>query len=162
MFGKYNIELNNGDQKLAVKFTPAQFDVIVDGDIPFEKFEEIFKERIEPFYELGCELLPLAESFNSKDKLIPLMLFVKEHTKEFFKNNSNLTAGEVLEIYENFNNDADAFINSLLNDEKFLEKKLAQVREKVQNAQSFKEELNTLDLENNEECEDSRVKVEVV
>ena len=161
MFGKYNIEFNNGDQKLTLKYTPAQFDVIVDGDIPFEKFEEIFKEHIEPLYGLGCELIPLAENFNSKDKLIPLTLFIKEQTKEFFKNNSNLTADEVLEAYENFNHDADAAINSLLNDEKFLEQKLVQIREKIQNAQSFIDELDNLNSKNNEEYKDSRVKVEV-
>ncbi len=158
MLGKYNIELNNGDQKLAVKYTPAQFDIIVDGDFPFEKL----KESIEPLYELGCEFLPLAKNFNSTDKLRPLTIFVKEQTKEFLKNNSDLTVGEILEMYESFNHDADALINSLLNDERFLENKLVQVRQKIQNAQSFKDELNKLDLENNETCEDTRVKVEVL
>ena len=172
MFGKYNIELKNGDQKLAVKYTPAKVDIIVDGEIP-EELEEMVKDGIGTLYGLGSELIQYGERFNSNE-LKPLTVFVKAQTKEFFKNNSNLTAGEVLEVYENFNHDADAFISSLLNDERFLEHKLVQIREKVQNAQSFKDELNNMDLENedkndnevssslDENSDDSRVKVDIM
>ncbi|WP_407416566.1 hypothetical protein [Methanobrevibacter sp.] len=168
MFGKYNIELKNGDQKFAVKYTPAKVDIIVDGEIPGE-LEERVKEGIGTLYGLGSELIQYGERFNSNE-LKPLTVFVKEQTKEFFKNNSNLTAGEVLEVYENFNRDADAFINSLLNDERNLELDLVKIREKIDNAKSFKDELNNMDLENeneavtslNENSDDSRVKVDIM
>ena len=79
-----------------------------------------------------------------------------------------------MEAYENFNGDADALINSLLNDERNLEQELAKIREKIKNAKSFKDELNNMDLENenkddnevvsslNENSNDSRVKVDVM
>ncbi len=167
MFGKYNIELKNGDQKFAVKYTPAKVDIIVDGEIP-EELEEMVKDGIGTLYGLGSELVQYGERFSSNE-LKPLTVFVKKQTKEFFKNGSVLSAGDVLEVYENFNHDADAFINSLLNDERNLELDLVKIREKIENAKSFKEELNNIDLENeneavtslNENSDDSRVKVDI-
>ena len=172
MFGKYNIELKNGDQKLAVKYTPAKVDIIIDSEIS-EEFEEIVKEGIGTIYGLGSELIQYGERFNSKE-LKPLTVFVKEQTKEFFKNGSVLSAGEVLEAYKNFNGDADALINSLLNDERNLEQELVKIREKIENAKSFRDEINNMNLENenkddndvvsslNENSDDSRVKVDVM
>ena len=64
MFGKYNIELKNGDQKLAVKYTPAKVDIIVDSEIS-EEFEEIVKDGIGTLYGLGSELIQYGERFNS-------------------------------------------------------------------------------------------------
>lgn len=172
MFGKYNIELKNGDQKLAVKYTPAKVDIIIDSEIS-EEFEEIVKEGIGTIYGLGSELIQYGERFNSKE-LKPLTVFVKEQTKEFFKNGSVLSAGEVLEAYKNFNGDADALINSLLNDERNLEQELVKIREKIENAKSFRDEINNMNLENenkddkdvvsslNENSDDSRVKIDVM
>ena len=172
MFGKYNIELKNGDQKFAVKYTPAKVDIIADGEIS-EELEEMVRGGIGSLYELGSELIQYGERFTSNE-LKPLTVFVKAQTKEFFKNSSILSADEVLEAYENINHDADALINSLLKEERNLEHELFKVREKIKNAKSFKDELNNMDLENetkddneivsslNENSEDSRVKVDVM
>ncbi|WP_407432224.1 hypothetical protein [Methanobrevibacter sp.] len=172
MFGKYNIELKNGDQKLAVKYTPAKVDIIVDSEIS-EELEEMVRGGIGSLYELGSGLIQYGERLSSNE-LKPLTVFVKAQTKEFFKDNSILSADEVLEVYENFNHNADALIKSLLNDERNLEHELFKVREKIENAKSFKDELNNMDLENeneddneivsslNENPEDSRVKVDIM
>ena len=44
-------------------------------------------------------------------------------------------------MYEEFNNGSEAFINSLIEDEKELEKELAEVQEKLHNAKLFREKL---------------------
>uniref|UniRef100_UPI003868CCB9 hypothetical protein n=1 Tax=Methanobrevibacter sp. TaxID=66852 RepID=UPI003868CCB9 len=82
-----------------------------------------------------------------KEKLKPLSIRVKPHTKDFFKTSSILTAREVLEIYENFNNGSEAFINSLLEDEKNLERELKEVQEKLHNARLFREKLGEIEPE---------------
>jgi len=53
----------------------------------------------------------------------------------------------VLEMYENFNNGSEAFINSLIEEEKELEKELVEVQEKLHNAKLFKEKLSELEPE---------------
>ena len=50
-------------------------------------------------------------------------------------------------MYENFNNGSEAFINSLIEDEKQLEKELAEVQEKLHNAKLFKEKLGEMEPE---------------
>jgi hypothetical protein len=82
-----------------------------------------------------------------KEKLKPLSIRVKPHTKEFFKNHSILSPRDVLEMYENFNNGSEAFINSLIEEEKELEKELVEVQEKLHNAKLFKEKLSELEID---------------
>ena len=53
----------------------------------------------------------------------------------------------MLEIYEEFNNGSEAFINSLLEEEKQLENELSEVQEKLHNAKLFREKLGDLKLE---------------
>lgn len=118
MIGKYNIELNNGDQKFTIKYTPAQLDIIVDGEIPLEEF----KERMEYLYELCSEFILSYEEINSKETLIP-------------------------------------FVKSLLNDERYLEQELAKIQEIIQIAKAFRNEIT---LQSNDECQDSRVKIEIL
>ena len=48
-------------------------------------------------------------------------------------------------MYENFNNGSEAFINSLIEDEKQLKKELEDVQEKLHNAMLFKEKLSELE-----------------
>ena len=52
---------------------------------------------------------------------------------------------DVLEMYENFNNGSEAFINSLIEDEKQLEKELSEVQEKLHNAKLFREKLSEME-----------------
>jgi hypothetical protein len=50
-------------------------------------------------------------------------------------------------MYEEFNNGSEAFINSLIEDEKQLEKELAEIQEKLHNAKLFKEKLVEIEPE---------------
>lgn len=115
-----------------------------------EEFERMFSRRMNALHKRGNDF---AEEFFDgaskarKENLKPLSIRVKPHTKDFFKNNSILSPREVLEMYENFNNGSDAFINSLIEDEKQLEKELAEVQEKLHNAKLFKEKLGEMEPE---------------
>ena len=115
-----------------------------------EEFERMFSRRMNALHKRGNDF---AEEFFDgaskarKENLKPLSIRVKPHTKDFFKNNSILSPREVLEMYENFNNGSEAFINSLIEDEKQLEKELAEVQEKLHNAKLFKEKLGEMEPE---------------
>ena len=50
-------------------------------------------------------------------------------------------------MYENFNNGSEAFINSLIEDEKNLENELKEVQEKLHNAKLFREKLGEMEPE---------------
>lgn len=166
-------EFRFGNEKFGGRYTPGEFELNLPDELSREEFEEMFSERIQSLYKLGREFIPFDEEDidSKKEKLKPLSIRVKAHTKEFFKNNSILSAREVLELYENYNHGSEAFINSLLKDEKDLEKELSEIQEKLHNAKLFKDKLNNLDLEDEsvndeenisslkEEYEDSEVKV---
>jgi hypothetical protein len=166
-------EFRFGNNRFGGRYSPGEFEFNLADDLSREEFEDMFKERIESLYKFGREFIPFdEEDVNSKkEKLKPLSIRVKEHTKEFFKNNSILSAREVLELYENYNHGSEAFINSLLKDEKDLEQELAEIQEKLHNARLFKDKLNNINLEDDsvddeeiisslkEEYEDSQVKV---
>ena len=166
-------EFRFGTKKFGGRYMPGEIELNLPDELPYDEFEEMFKERIESLYKLGREFIPFDEEDveSKKEKLKPLSIRVKAHTKEFFKNNSILSAREVLELYENYNHGSEAFINSLLKDEKDLEQELSEIQEKLHNARLFKDKLNNLDLENEsvndeenisslkEEYEDSDVKV---
>lgn len=115
-----------------------------------EEFERMFSRRMNALHKRGNDF---AEEFFDgaskarKENLKPLSIRVKPHTKDFFKNKSILSPREVLEMYENFNNGSEAFINSLIEDEKQLEKELAEVQEKLHNAKLFKEKLGEMEPE---------------
>ena len=57
---------------------------------------------------------------------------------------SLLSAREILEIYEDFNNGSDEYINSLKRDELLLKEELSEIEMKLQNAKEFTEKLNTI------------------
>ena len=115
-----------------------------------EDFEDIFAKRMEFLHKKGNDLKEefFDKGSKRKENLKPLSLRVKPHTKEFFKNNSILSPREVLEMYEEFNNGSEAFINSLLEEEKQLENELAEIQEKLHNAKLFKEKLVDLKPQN--------------
>ena len=141
-------EYRFGNEKIGGFYKPGEFEFNISDELTREEFEEMFRQRIESLHKFGREIYPFDEETKTrKEKLKPLSIRVKAHTKEFFKNNSILSAREVLELYEDFNNGSEAFINSLLEDERDLEKQLSQIQEKLHNAKLFKEKLNDLNLE---------------
>ena len=140
-----------GNERFGGSYTPGEFEFNFPEDMSRDEFEKIFTSRIKAFQKRGNEF---AEEFfensskSRKEKLKTLSIRVKPHTKEFFKNNSILSPRDVLEMYENFNNSSEAFINSLLEEEKELEKELLEVQEKLHNAKLFKDKLSEIEPEN--------------
>lgn len=127
----------------------GEFEFNFPDDMTREDFEKMFSERMEFLhkrYTKGTE--EYFERRAKKENLKPLSIRVKPHTKEFFKKHSLLSPRDVLEMYENFNNGSEAFINSLIEDEKQLEKELSDVQEKLHNAKLFREKLNDIEPEN--------------
>ena len=139
-----------GNERFGGSYTPGDFEFNFPNDMSREEFERMFSRRMNALHKRGNDF---AEEFFDgaskarKENLKPLSIRVKPHTKDFFKNNSILSPREVLEMYENFNNGSDAFINSLIEDEKQLEKELAEVQEKLHNAKLFKEKLGEMEPE---------------
>ena len=113
------------------------------------EFESMFARRMHALHKKGNDFADeIFDQKSRKEKLKPLSIRVKPHTKEFFKNHSILSPRDVLEMYEEFNNGSEAFINSLLEEEKELEKELAEIQEKLHNAKLFKDKLVDLKPEN--------------
>lgn len=137
-----------GNERFGGSYTPGEFQLRFPEDMSREDFEKIFTQKIESLHRRGSDF---AEEFfdgkSKKETLKPLSIRVKKHTKEFFKNNSILSPREVLEMYENFNSGSEAFINSLIEEEKQLEKDLVDVQERLHNAKLFKEKLAEMEPE---------------
>ncbi len=140
-----------GNERFGGSYAPGEFEFNFPEDMSREEFEKMFASRMESLHRRGNDF---AEEFfdfdkkSKKEKLKPLSIRVKPHTKEFFKNHSILSPRDVLEMYENFNNGSEAFINSLIEDEKNLEKELKEVQEKLHNAKLFKEKLGEMEPAN--------------
>lgn len=149
-----------GNERFGGSYTPGEFEFNFPEDISREEFEKIFTSRMKAFQKRGNEF---AEEFfessskSRKEKLKTLSIRVKPHTKEFFKNNSILSPRDVLEMYENFNNSSEAFINSLLEEEKELEKELLEVQEKLHNAKLFKDKLSEIEPDNDVLTDDDKL-----
>lgn len=139
-----------GNERFGGSYTPGDFEFNFPEDMSREEFERMFTRRMHALHKRGNEF---ADEFfdgaskSRKENLKPLSIRVKPHTKDFFKNHSILSPREVLEMYENFNNGSEAFINSLIEDEKNLEKELADVQEKLHNARLFKDKLSEMEPE---------------
>ena len=151
-------EFRFGNDKFGGRYKPGEIKLNLPDELSHEDFENMFTERIEALYKIGREFIPFDEEEieKKKEKLKPLSIRVKTHTKEFFKNNSLLSAREVLELYENYNHGSEAFINSLLKDEKKLEHELAEIQEKLHNARLFKDKLQDMNL-NGENLSDEEI-----
>lgn len=137
-----------GNERFGGSYTPGDLEINFPNDMSREEFERVFTSRINALHRRGNEFAD--EIFEGaskarKENLKPLSIRVKPHTKDFFKNNSILSPREVLEMYEDFNNGSEAFINSLIEDEKKLEKELADVQEKLHNAKLFREKLSEME-----------------
>ena len=115
--------------------------------------EEIFKDRVKALQDLNTEFWDAYEESktvasgrkeNKKERLQPLSVRVKPHTKKFLKEESVLSPREILEIYEDYNKGSDDYINSLKRDEMLLKEELSEIELKLQDAKEFTEKLNTI------------------
>ena len=148
-----------GNDRFGGSYTPGEFELNFPEDMSREDFERIFNERMDSLYKRGHDLKEefFENDSRKKQNLKPLSIRVKPHTKEFFKNNSILSPRDVLEMYEEFNNGSEAFINSLLEEEKQLENELAEIQEKLHNANLFKEKLVDLKPDNGVLTDDDKL-----
>jgi hypothetical protein len=138
-----------GNDRFGGSYTPGEFEIKFPEDMSREDFEKMFSQRIESLHKRGNKFAEeIFDQKSKKENLKPLSIRVKPHTKEFFKNHSILSPRDVLEMYENFNNGSEAFINSLIEEEKQLEQDLVDVQEKLHNARLFKEKLAEMEPEN--------------
>lgn len=152
-------EFRFGNKKFGGSYRPGELELNLPDELSYEDFEEMFKQRLESLHKLGREFYPFDDekTKSKKEKLRPLSIRVKAHTKEFFKNHSLLSAREVLELYENYTSGSEAFIDSLLEDEKNLEQELSEIQEKLHNAKLFRDKLNSLNLRDNKKSDDELI-----
>ena len=136
-----------GNERFGGSYTPGEFEIKFPEDMSREDFEKMFSQRMEFLHKRGKEFHDKYDHKSKKENLKPLSIRVKPHTKEFFKNASKLSPRDVLEMYENFNNGSEAFINSLIEEEKQLEQELVEIQEKLHNAKLFKEKLAEMEPE---------------
>ena len=138
-----------GNERFGGSYTPGDFELRFPEDMSREEFENMFARRMHALHKKGNDFADeIFDQKSRKEKLKPLSIRVKPHTKEFFKNHSILSPRDVLEMYEEFNNGSEAFINSLLEEEKELENELAEIQEKLHNAKLFKDKLVDLKPDN--------------
>ena len=147
-----------GNERFGGSYTPGEFEFNFPEDMSRQDFEKMFSERMEALHKKGNEFAEeIFDHKSKKENLKPLSIRVKPHTKEFFKKHSILSPRNVLEMYEEFNNGSEAFINSLIEDEKELEKELAEIQEKLHNARLFKEKLSEMEPENDVLTDDGKL-----
>lgn len=140
-----------GNDNFGGYYIPGKFEFKWPGDMNPEEMEKMVKEKIKESHKMGRDFIHqhLEEAHNAKkEKLQPLSIRVKPHTKKFLKEESNLSAREILELYENFNNGSEAYINSLIEEEEELKSELSELQEKIKNAKAFSQ---TLEEENQED-----------
>lgn len=137
-----------GNERFGGSYSPGELEFNFPDDMSSEDFEKMFTRRMNALHRRGKDLHDKYDHKSRKENLKPLSIRVKPHTKEFFKNHSILSPRDVLEMYENFSNGSEAFINSLLEEEKNLEIELEEIQEKLHNAKLFKEKLSEIDPEN--------------
>ena len=87
------------------------------------------------------------EGDGKKQSLHPLSIRVKPHTKKFLKEDSVLSAREILELYEDFANGSEEYVLSLEEDEEALKEELSKLEDKIKNAKSFTDNLENLKSE---------------
>lgn len=85
------------------------------------------------------------EPHGKKQRLQPLSIRIKPHTKKFLKEDSVLSAREILELYEDFASGTEEYISSLEEDKKDLEDELSKIQEKLKSAKTFTEKLENTD-----------------
>ena len=130
--------------------------------------EQIFKDRVKILQDLNTEFWDAYEESKTeasgrkageKERLQPLSVRIKPHTKKFLKEESILSAREILEIYEDFNNGSEDYINSLKRDEMQLKEELSEIETKLQNAKEFTEKLN--DIKEAKQKRNEKIKIHI-
>ena len=130
--------------------------------------EQIFKDRVKILQDLNTEFWDAYEDSKTvasgrkggeKERLQPLSVRVKPHTKKFLKEESVLSAREILEIYEDFNNGSEDYIDSLKRDEMLLKEELSEIESKLQNAKEFTEKLN--DIKEAKQKRNEKIKIDI-
>ena len=130
--------------------------------------EQIFKDRVKILQDLNTEFWDAYEESKTaasgrrddkKERLQPLSVRIKPHTKKFLKEESVLSAREILEIYEDFNNGSEDYINSLKRDEMLLKEELSDIEMKLQNARDFTEKLN--DIKEAKQKKNEKIKINI-
>ena len=130
--------------------------------------EQIFKDRVKILQDLNTEFWDAYEESKTeasgrkggeKERLQPLSVRVKPHTKKFLKEESILSAREILEIYEDFNNGSEDYINSLKRDEMQLKEELSEIETKLQNAKELTEKLN--DIKEAKQKRNEKIKIDI-
>jgi hypothetical protein len=137
-----------GNERFGGSYTPGEFEFNFPEDMTREEFEQMFSRRMRALHRRGNDLAGEffdRDSKSRKQNLKPLSIRIKPHTKEFYKNHSILSPREVLEMYEDYNNGSEAFINSLIEEESRLENELVVVQEKLHNAKLFREKLSEME-----------------
>lgn len=130
--------------------------------------EQIFKDRVKILQDLNTEFWDAYEDSKTvasgrkageKERLQPLSVRVKPHTKKFLKEESILSAREILEIYEDYNNGSEDYINSLKRDEMLLKEELSEIELKLQNAKEFTEKLN--DIKESKQKRNEKITIDI-
>ena len=82
-----------GNERFGGSYTPGEFEFNFPEDMSREEFERMFARRMNSLHKRGNDFADEFFDFDAKsrkEKLKPLSIRVKPHTKEFFKNNSIL------------------------------------------------------------------------
>ena len=155
-----NYEFDNSGFKAKDYKDGEQFDI---WDL-----EQIFKDRVKILQDLNNEFWDAYEESKTtasgrkddkKERLQPLSVRVRPHTKKFLKEESILSAREILEIYEDYNNGSEDYINSLKRDELLLKEELSEIELKLQNAKEFTEKLN--DIKEAKQKRNEKIKIDI-
>lgn len=138
-----------GNERFGGSYTPGEFEFNFPEDMTREEFEKMFTSKMQALHKRSNDFAEEIFDYKSrKENLKPLSIRVKQHTKDFFKDQSILSPRDVLEMYEEFNNGSEAFINSLIEEEKELKNELNNIQEKLHNAKLFKEKLCEMEPQN--------------
>ncbi|MDO5823239.1 hypothetical protein [Methanobrevibacter sp.] len=138
-----------GNERFGGSYTPGEFEFNFPEDMTREEFEKMFTSKMQALHKRSNDFAEEIFDYKSrKENLKPLSIRVKQHTKDFFKDQSILSPRDVLEMYEEFNNGSEAFINSLIEEEKELKNELNHIQEKLHNAKLFKEKLCEMEPQN--------------
>ncbi len=145
-----------GDHQFGGYYQPGKLQFKWPEDLNPEEIEKIFEKRAKEVYQKRKEFKDACfhhyheEQENRKERLQPLSIRVKPHTKKFLKEESTLSPREILELYEDFNNGTESYINSLMEEEKELQEEIEEIQEKLQNAKLFREKLEKIKKEDEE------------
>ena len=173
---RWGLFMPENKEKMDQKSNNYEFDIsgfkskdyVEDDEFNIWDLEQIFKDRVKILQDLNTEFWDAYEESkttasgrkeNEKERLQPLSVRVKPHTKKFLKEESVLSAREILEIYEDYNNGSDDYINSLKRDEIQLKEELSEIELKLQNAKEFTEKLN--DIKEAKQKKNEKIKINI-